>query len=108
MTGDAGSGGDRRRRLERVLEGYFDTKAHIMVQRALATASTAELHDDDAIEALREEFLGLLEDRYDRDDPGWRPAAESFLRGEFDRQVRAARQRDRELEELLDEEDPPG
>lgn len=101
MTGD---GPSRTERIERLLDRYFDMKTETLVTRVLATASRDELHDDDAMDALVDEFTARLEDRYDRDDPGWHEAAAAFLRAEFDRQITQARQRDRALEEQLADE----
>lgn len=102
------SDADRRRQLRRLLEGYFDTKTQELVRGVVQTASPEELTDDDAMDALFDEFVGLLRERYDREDPGWHAEAVSFLRGEFERQVERARASRRDLERLLEEEDPPG
>lgn len=102
------SGTDRRRQLRRLLEGYFDTRTQELVRGVVKTASPEELTDDAAMDALFDEFVELLRERYDREDPGWRREAVSFLRGEFDRQVERARASRRDLERLLEDEDPAG
>ncbi len=89
---------DVRDRLDRVLDGYFDTKTTTMIERVLGTASSEELADDAAMDELFAAFAGLLEDRYDRADPGWRASADAFLRVEFERQLEAARAFDRAFE----------
>lgn len=114
-SGDDGSGDepptdpDRRQRLQRLLDGYFDTKTQELVRGLLATASGGQVEDDDAMDELFDEFVGLLEARYDRDDPGWRDEAVAFLRAEFDRQVEQTRSNRRRLEQRLSDEEgrPP-
>lgn len=81
----------RRQRLDRVLDGYFDVKTTTMIERVVGVATEDELEDEALADALFESFVALLEERYDRADPGWRESAEAFLRVEFDRQVDAAR-----------------
>lgn len=81
----------QRERLSRVVDGYFDTKTETMVERVIGTASPEVLDDEDQLDALFEAFVEMLEERYDRADPGWRESAEVFLRTEFDRQVDRAR-----------------
>lgn len=80
-----------RARLEQVLDGYFDVRTAAMVQRVIGTATPDEVDDPAAMDRLFAQFVALLEERYDRDDPGWRASAESFLRAEFDRQLDDAR-----------------
>ena len=93
----------RRARLEQVLDGYFDLRTSTMVERVLGTATPAQLADPDELDRLYETFVSLLEDRYDRADPGWRAGAEALLAAEWDRQVEAARAFEREFERSLDE-----
>ncbi len=81
----------KRERLLKVLDGYFDTKTSTMVERVVGVATPDELDDPDEVDALFLAFVTLLEDRYDRADPGWRESAETFLRAEFDRQIEQAR-----------------
>lgn len=88
----------RRARLERLLEGYFDTRTSVMVERVIGAVSPDELEDADAVDALFADFVELLEERYDRADAGWRESAETFLRAEFDRQVDRAREWQRSFE----------
>jgi hypothetical protein len=78
---------DRRRHLERALDGYFDLRTQALVGRVVAAASIEQLRDDDEVDALFEAFMDVLDERYGRADPGWRPAAQSMLRAELDRQV---------------------
>lgn len=105
-TDDPPTDPDRRQRLHRLLDGYFDTKTQELVRGLLATASGGQVEDDDAMDELFDEFVGLLEDRYDRDDPGWRDDAVAFLRAEFDRQVEQIRTSRRRLEQQLAEQQP--
>lgn len=77
--------------LERVLDGYFDVRTGVLVGRVVNATSVEQLRDDDALDAVFDAFMEVLDARYGRTDPGWRPAAETVLRAEFDRQ--AAEQR---------------
>lgn len=88
-----------RARLERVLDGYFDLRTSTMVERVLGTATPEQLADPQELDRLYAEFVALLEDRYDRADPGWRAGAESLLAAEWDRQVEAARAFEASLDE---------
>lgn len=78
---------DLHARLERILDGYFDQRTGRLIDRVVSTATVDQLADDDALDELFEAFMEVLEERYGRNDPGWRPAAERMLRAEFDRQV---------------------
>jgi hypothetical protein len=78
---------DLRRHLGRALDGYFDLRTQALVGRVVTAASIDQLRDDDEVDALFEAFMDLLEERYGRADPGWRPAAQTMLRAELDRQV---------------------
>jgi hypothetical protein len=89
----------RRAHLEHALDGYFDVRTQALVGRVVNATSIEELRDDDEVDALFEAFMHVLDERYGRTDPGWRPAAESMLRAELDRQV--AEQR--ELFDLIEE-----
>lgn len=91
-----------RERLEQVLDGYFDLRTSVLVERVLATASPAQLADPDALDQLYGAFVSLLEDRYDRADAGWREGAEALLAAEWDRQVEAAQAFERDLERSFD------
>lgn len=90
----------RRERLESLLAGYFDLKTAVMVERAVAVATPEQLADDAELDLLFTDFVDVLEDRYDRADPGWRASFESFLRIEFDRQVEQARGFERQFDDL--------
>ena len=78
---------DLRARLEHILDGYFDLRMQALVGRVVNATTVDQLRDDDALDELFEAFVEVLEERYGRDDPGWRPAAERMVRAEFDRQV---------------------
>lgn len=88
-----------RTRLEQVLDGYFDVKTTTMVERVVGTATSEQLADADEMDRLYATFVGLLEDRYDRADPGWRASAESLVKAEFDRQVEQAREFERAFDD---------
>jgi hypothetical protein len=78
---------DLRRHLERTLDGYFDLRTQVLVGRVVGAATIEQIRDDDEVDALFEAFMDVLDERYGRTDPGWRPAAEAMLRAELDRQV---------------------
>jgi hypothetical protein len=78
---------DLRRHLQRALDGYFDLRTQVLVGRVVGAATLDQVRDDDEVDALFEAFMDVLDERYGRADPGWRPAAEVMLRAELDRQV---------------------
>jgi hypothetical protein len=88
-----------RERLERVLDGYFDLRTAVLVERVLGAATPDELADPVALDALFDEFLELFAARYDRADAGWRESAEALLAAEWDRQLEAARAFERSLDD---------
>lgn len=81
------TGHEQREHLEHALDGYFDLRTQALVGRVVNTTTVEQLRDDDALDALFGAFVEILDERYGRSDPGWRPAAEQMLRAEFDRQV---------------------
>ena len=84
--------------LGRILDGYFDLRTQALVGRVVTTTTVEQLLDDDELDALFGAFMEVLEERYGRRDPGWRPAAEQMLRAEFDRQIDQQRQLFEQLE----------
>lgn len=88
-----------RRHLERALDGYFDLRTQALVGRVVNAASIEQLRDDNEVDALFGAFMDLLDERYGRADPGWRPAAEVMLRAELDRQI----DQQRELLDLIED-----
>lgn len=90
----------RRERLERILDGYFDSRTATLVRRALDLLSPEDLEDAAAVDGLFDDFVTVLEERYHRNDPDWAPSAATFLRAEWDRQVEQAREFNASMEDL--------
>jgi hypothetical protein len=78
---------DRHELLHHALDGYFDVRTQTLVGRVVNATDLEQLRDDEEVDALFEAFMDVLDTRYGRTDPGWRPAAEAMLRAELDRQV---------------------
>lgn len=87
-------------RFARLADGWFDVRAHVLVERAIALATSDELADDDRMEALRDEFIDELERRYARSSPGWRRETERLLRAEWESRLEAVRAARRRLDDL--------
>lgn len=92
---------DRDERLDAAVADYFEVKTTTIVQRALRLLDHDELHDDDAVEQLGTDLVDALERRYDRTDEGWREATQALVHTELERQVRARRRSDADLEAEL-------
>lgn len=92
---------DRAQRLDAAVADYFEVKTTTIVQRALRLLDDDHLHDDDAVEQLGVDLVDALARRYDRTDEGWRAATEALVHTELDRQARARRKADADLEAEL-------
>lgn len=88
-----------RQRLERLLDGYFDLRTSVLVERVIGTIGPDELADPVALDRLFDEFVELLAARYDRADAGWRDHAEALLAAEWERQLEAARAFERSIDD---------
>lgn len=86
-----------RARLERVLDGYFDLRTAVLVERVIGTVTPDELADPVALDEILQVFLDLLTSRYDRADAGWRESAEALVAAEWERQLEAARAFERSI-----------
>ena len=83
--------------VRRALDGYFDTRTSVLVERVVELADPDHLEDEAALADLFTTFVDALEERYGRNDPGWRDASAAFLAREFDRQVDERRRFNRSL-----------
>lgn len=82
---------ERDARIERLLDAYFDTRVGELVRRVVATATPEELADDEAMAALRDGFVGRLQERYRHADAGWNHEAELLVHVEWDHAVERER-----------------
>lgn len=81
----------RRAQLTRVLDGYFDLRTAVIVDRAQSLLTLDDLADAGAADRLFDDLVDVLVERYGRDDPGWAASARALLRAEWDRQLDATR-----------------